>query len=112
MVGCCFTGVVAAVCHGPLALVDLMLSDGKTPLVQGKTVTGFTNKEEAAVKYTDVVPVLLEDGLTKNGAKFVGADNWKEHAVADSGVVTGQNPASASKCAKLCVEELAKRRKK
>ena len=38
-------GVVAAVCHGPAALVDVKLSNGEN-LIAGKTVNGFTNKEE------------------------------------------------------------------
>ena len=80
-------------------------------MVKDKNVTGFTNKEEEAMKYTDIVPLLLETGLTNNGAKFVGKDNWQCNAVADSGVVTGQNPQSATETAKLCLTELAARRK-
>src|SRR5919197_5037947 len=37
--------VVAAYCHGVAALVDCELSDG-SPLVAGRTVTGFSNQEE------------------------------------------------------------------
>jgi putative intracellular protease/amidase len=42
-------GAVAAVCHGPPALVELRLSDGGY-LMEGKNVTGFTNAEETAVR--------------------------------------------------------------
>jgi putative intracellular protease/amidase len=45
-------GVVAAVCHGPAALVNLTLSDG-THLVSGRRVSAFTNAEEAAVGLTE-----------------------------------------------------------
>ena len=38
-------GIVAAVCHGPAALVDMTLSDGSY-LIAGRQVTGFTNGEE------------------------------------------------------------------
>ncbi|HVK44616.1 MAG TPA: type 1 glutamine amidotransferase domain-containing protein, partial [Micropruina sp.] len=41
-------GIVAAVCHGPSALVNMTLSDG-TRLIAGKRVAGFTNEEERAV---------------------------------------------------------------
>ena len=101
--------MVAAVCHGPLALVDLALSDG-TMLVKDKEVCGFTNKEEDAAKMSDVVPQSLQDGLIKSGGKYKEGAVFTEFAVADQGVVTGQNPMSAAKAGKLCVEELAKRR--
>ena len=37
---------VATVCHAPRCSSSLKTSDGK-PLVSGKSVTGFTNTEEA-----------------------------------------------------------------
>ncbi|WP_231757846.1 type 1 glutamine amidotransferase domain-containing protein [Microbulbifer elongatus] len=88
-------GVVAAVCHGPAALVGLTLPDG-SKLVQGKTVTGFTNEEEAAIELTEVVPFLLEDALKAQGATFSGGEAFKSHVVVDKRLVTGQNPQSAS----------------
>jgi len=87
-------GVVAAVCHGPSALVNLRLSDGSY-LVAGKRVAAFTNDEEAAVGYTGVVPFLLADRLTERGATHVPAPNWTAQVVVDGRLVTGQNPASA-----------------
>jgi putative intracellular protease/amidase len=41
--------VVGAVCHGPIALTDVKLSDG-TLLVKGKNVTGFSDDEEKTVQ--------------------------------------------------------------
>ncbi|MFI5736383.1 type 1 glutamine amidotransferase domain-containing protein [Kribbella sp. NPDC051587] len=87
-------GVVAAVCHGPSALVNLKLSDG-TYLVDGKNVAGFTNAEEEAVGLTDVVPFLLADKLTSRGAIHHPAENWSAQSVVDGRLVTGQNPQSA-----------------
>ncbi|KAF9109804.1 hypothetical protein BGX27_007161, partial [Mortierella sp. AM989] len=51
--------VVGAVCHGPIALTDVTLSDG-TLLVKGKNVTGFSDDEEKAVGLEHAVPTLLE----------------------------------------------------
>ncbi|GAB3937905.1 type 1 glutamine amidotransferase domain-containing protein [Kribbella albertanoniae] len=99
-------GVVAAVCHGPSALVNLKLADGKY-LVDGKNVAGFTNAEEEAVGLTDVVPFLLADELTKRGAIHHPADNFAVQAVADGRLVTGQNPQSAQLTAEKTVEALA-----
>jgi putative intracellular protease/amidase len=88
-------GVVAAVCHGPAALIGLTLSDG-TPLVAGKRVAGFTDSEEAAAGLTEVVPFLLQRELTGLGAEHSGAPDWQPHVVTDGRLVTGQNPASAT----------------
>ncbi|GAB3125521.1 type 1 glutamine amidotransferase domain-containing protein [Streptomyces calidiresistens] len=99
-------GVVAAVCHGPAGLVNLRLSDG-TYLVEGKQISSFTDEEEAAVGLTEVVPFLLESKLAERGAKITKAPDFTEHAVADSRVVTGQNPASAAKVAELAIRELS-----
>jgi putative intracellular protease/amidase len=91
-------GVVAAVCHGPSALVELRLSDGSY-LVDGKNVAGFTNSEEAAVGLTDVVPFLLADELTARGAKHHPAADFTDQVITDDRLVTGQNPASARSAA-------------
>ncbi|MCI4063050.1 type 1 glutamine amidotransferase domain-containing protein [Micromonospora sp. R77] len=95
-------GVVAAVCHGPAALVDLKLADGSN-LVAGKRVAGFTNAEEAAVGLTDQVPFLLADKLTEAGAQHVPAPDFTEHVVVDGHLVTGQNPQSARALANAIV---------
>ncbi|MGW0395445.1 type 1 glutamine amidotransferase domain-containing protein [Streptomyces sp. NPDC003042] len=88
-------GVVAAVCHGPAALVNVTLSDGSY-LVAGKNVSAFTNDEEAAVGLTEVVPFLLEDKLVERGANHTAVANWEPYTVVDERLVTGQNPASAA----------------
>ncbi len=89
-------GVVAAVCHGPSALVDVKLSDGSY-LVDGKHINSFTNEEEEAVGLTDVVPFLLESALKERGAIFEKTENFQEKVIVDGRLVTGQNPASAEK---------------
>lgn len=86
-------GVVAAVCHGPAALLAIAV-DG-APLVRGKRVAAFTNAEEAAVGLTKVVPFLLADALIAQGAIHEGAPNFEAKVVVDGRLVTGQNPASA-----------------
>lgn len=87
-------GVVAAVCHGPAALVNVRLGDGEW-LVGGREVTSFTNQEEEAVDMSDVVPFLLESRLLERGARFTKAESFQEHVVVDGRLITGQNPASA-----------------
>ncbi len=103
-------GVVGAVCHGPAGLVNIKLSNGKY-LVAGKTVTSFTNEEEAAVELTKVVPFLLESKLQEQGAKFTKAPNFQAHVVESDRLVTGQNPASAAGVAEEMVDLLMEKEK-
>jgi putative intracellular protease/amidase len=97
---------VAAVCHGPAALRHAKARDG-SPLVRGRSVTGFTNTEEAAVKLTDVVPFLVEDMLKENGGEFSRGADWQAYAVTDGNLITGQNPASSESTARALVAQLA-----
>jgi putative intracellular protease/amidase len=97
--------VVAAVCHGPAALVNVRLGDGKY-LVDGKTVSAFTNEEEAAVELDSVVPFLLEDKLIERGAKISKAPKFEAKVSVSERLVTGQNPASATGVAEAVVKLL------
>ena len=85
---------VGAVCHAPVALVNVRGKNGNYP-VQDKRVTGFTNSEEEAVGLTNVVPFLLEDRLKERGGIYSQATNWAPYVQVDGKLVTGQNPASS-----------------
>lgn len=100
-------GVVAAVCHGPAAIVNARLSDG-THLVAGKEVSSFTDEEEVAVKLEAVVPFALESTLRERGARFVEAPNFEKKVAVSERLVTGQNPASATGVAEAVVVILEK----
>ncbi|MBP4138076.1 type 1 glutamine amidotransferase domain-containing protein [Flavobacterium geliluteum] len=95
---------VAFVCHAPAVLKNVKVN-GEF-LVKNKKVTGFTNEEEEAVGLTKVVPFLLEDALTQNGAKFSKVGNWQPYAVEDGLLITGQNPASSKLVAGKLLEQL------
>jgi len=101
-------GVVAAVCHGPAALVNVRLTDGRF-LVDGKHVSAFTNDEERAVKLDAVVPFMLADRLRARGATHEPAPNWQPKVVISERLVTGQNPASAVGVAEGVLSVLARR---
>jgi len=96
---------VAAVCHAPGVLRHAKAADGR-PLVQGKSVTGFTNTEEDAVELTTVVPFLVEEMLKKNGGNYSKANDWQPHVVTDGLLITGQNPASSEPAAKALLKVL------
>lgn len=88
-------GVVAAVCHGPAALVNVTLSNG-THLVAGKNVAAFTDDEERAVELDKKVPFLLATTLVARGAHHHPAPDWTAKVVVDGRLITGQNPQSAA----------------
>ena len=96
---------VAAVCHAPGVLRHVKGADGK-PLVAGKSVTGFSNDEEAAVQLTDVVPFLVEDMLKANGGLRVLAADWQPHVATAGLLITGQNPASSEPVAEALLAAL------
>ena len=103
--------IVAAVCHGPAALLDVQGADGQ-PLVKDRKVTGFTNGEEMLAQLQTVVPFLLEDRLRAAGARFEHAlSPGVCHVVRDGDLITGQNPASSETIAKTLMDALAERQK-
>ncbi|MBO9673345.1 MAG: type 1 glutamine amidotransferase domain-containing protein [Sphingobacteriaceae bacterium] len=85
--------VVGAVCHGPVSLLNVKLSDGSY-LVNGKNIASFTTEEEDNYARPDV-PFDLQTALTQQGAIFHAAAPWSANSIADGQLVTGQNPASA-----------------
>ena len=89
---------VSAVCHGPAALTLATKPGTSTSILDGVTVTSFSNSEEAQTPYNDFVNVLpfsLEDKLKALGGTYVKAGDWESKVVWDGGILTGQNPASA-----------------
>lgn len=86
-------GVVGAVCHGPVSLLNVKLSDGSW-LVDGRNIASFTTEEEDNYARKDV-PFDLQAALTGQGAIFHAATPWSANSIADGPIVTGQNPASA-----------------
>lgn len=96
---------VAAVCHAPAVFNNTKNPDG-TALIKNKSVTGFSNSEEAAVQLTEIVPFLLEDELQSNGANYSKADDWHPYVITDGNLITGQNPQSSELVAEGVLEKL------
>lgn len=88
-------GAVAAVCHGPAALVNVKLGDGRY-LVAGRRLAAFTDEEEHAVGLQDVVPFLLSSTLARRGAAMDPGADWSCQVAVDGRLITGQNPQSAT----------------
>jgi putative intracellular protease/amidase len=96
--------IVGAVCHGPVSLLNVKLSDGSY-LLAGKHISSFTNDEEENYAKADV-PFELESALTKQDAIFHKAAPWQAFSIADGKLVTGQNPASAKGVAEKMIKLL------
>lgn len=97
--------LIAAVCHGPAALVGGKLKNGE-PIVKGKRITAFTDAEEKDTKLDKYMPFLLETKLRELGAEFIAKDNWTDHIEVDGNLLTGQNPQSTISLAKEFVRAL------
>jgi putative intracellular protease/amidase len=96
---------VALVCHAPGILTHVKAPNGD-PIAKGRSVTGFTDSEEAAVGLLDVVPYLLEDVLKEQGASFSSTSDWGVHVVQDGLLITGQNPASSKQATRTLLNAL------
>ena len=100
--------LVSAVCHGPIALANVKLSNGSF-LVADQPVTGFSNVEEDQAQLSEVMPFLLETVLKEHGAKFEKADEpWGAHVTTGGGgkILTGQNPNSAGPLGKALLKAI------
>lgn len=86
---------LAAVCHGPAALVNIKRTDGSY-LLAGKRVNSFTNLEEQAFggDVIDDLPFLLEDKLQERGAVYVKNAPMLPYVSVDGNLITAQNPMS------------------
>jgi putative intracellular protease/amidase len=101
--------VVAAVCHATCVLLKAHGADGRL-VVDGKTWTGFANSEE---QFADsfvgqkIQPFWIEDEARKlPNTNFVVNTRFREFAVRDGRLVTGQQQFSGAAAARLVVEAL------
>lgn len=93
---------VAAVCHGPAVFLQAKTAAGKS-ILEGTSVTGFSNTEEDQVNMSSHMPFMLETELNKltNGGYVTAEQPWGEKVVLSristgAPLITGQNPGSAT----------------
>lgn len=100
--------LIGAVCHGPVAFLNVQLSDGSN-LLKGKKITSFTEAEEGIDKHLlgDVIPFMLDKKLVEQGAIFSKTEPFDNYVVRDGNLITGQNPASASGVAIAMIKSLS-----
>jgi putative intracellular protease/amidase len=98
---------ISSVCHGPSAFVGAKDNRGNF-LVNGVTLTSFTDDEERAMGLEEKVPFLTQTELEKQGAKFITKDNFVSHVEEDGLFITGQNPQSSEAVGKALRDALQK----
>lgn len=103
--------VTALVCHGTCLLLETRLSTGQL-LVEGKTWTGFANSEE---EFADsfvgrrIQPFWIEaEARQLAGTNFVVDQRFRDFAVRDGLLVTGQQQFSGAAAARLVIEALGR----
>jgi putative intracellular protease/amidase/predicted ester cyclase len=100
--------IVAALGHGPAALLSAPHRPDGLWLFDGYTMTGFTDEEEDQTRLGKLgMPWYLETALKNRGAVFDDAlAAWSSHVVVDRNLITGQNPASANAIADAVLKRL------
>ena len=114
-------GLIGAVCHGPIALLNVKTSSGKY-LIEEQAVTAFCNEEEQLAS-SFMVPYFpshdlddrlrgkktCEELLSARGAKYFKQSVWSAHVQQSGRIFTGQNPASARPLSLKMIEALQQR---
>ena len=103
----CASKPVAALCHGPAALLSAPQADGAW-MFDGYRMTAFTDEEEDQTKAGKIgMPWYVEAALKNRGAIFDDGDAaWVSHVVVDRNLITGQNPGSAEAAAGALLKRL------
>lgn len=98
--------VIAAVCHGPAALLAARNGNGEWPFA-GRRMTSLSDEEEIEFGTAENAPWLLADTLRKSGAAFEQGPNWGAYVVQDRNLLTGQNPKSSAPLADAVIAALS-----
>jgi len=98
---------IAALCHGPAALLAAPDQDGMW-LFDGYKMTAFTDEEEDQTQAGRIgMDWYLEDALKNRGAVFDDGDSaWVSHVVIDRNLITAQNPGSSEAAADAVLKRL------
>ncbi|MFE3138213.1 type 1 glutamine amidotransferase domain-containing protein [Streptomyces scopuliridis] len=97
--------IVAALCHGPAALLSATEADGRFTFA-GRSLTSFTDEEERQGGLGDNTPYFVESRLRERGAVVKTGRAWAGNVVTDGNLITGQNPRSSADTAWRVVRSL------
>lgn len=100
-------GIVAAVCHGIAALLNVKNESGRF-FIDNKQITGFSNTEEVLANRKNNVPFMLENQLKKREANYSKSKiPFRPYVKVDNRLVTGQNPQSPKQVAQVVTKLLS-----
>lgn len=92
-------GIVAAVCHGIAALLNVKDENGRF-FIDNREMTGFSNSEEVLANRKRLVPFMLESEIKKRESYYSKAKiPFIPYVKVDDRLVTGQNPQSPKQVA-------------
>jgi putative intracellular protease/amidase len=99
---------IAALCHGPAALLSAPERPDGLWLFDGYRMTAFSDEEEVQTEAGLLgMAWLLDVALMNAGAVFDdGPAAWDSHVVVDRNLITGQNPGSTEAIADAVVKKL------
>lgn len=99
---------IAALCHGPAALLSAPDREDGQWLFDGYRLTCFTDEEEdQTVPGRLGLPWYVDTALKNAGAVFDDAPQaWVSHVVVDRNLITGQNPNSTEATADTVLKAL------
>jgi putative intracellular protease/amidase len=98
---------IAAVCHGPAALLSAGAVPEGTWLFDGYKIVSFTEEEDQTPYGKLGILWYLENALKSRGAVFDDGDAaWVSYVVVDRNLITGQNPDSSEAIAETIMKRL------
>jgi putative intracellular protease/amidase len=106
-------GIVAAVCHGPVILSGVIDPKTAKPIIDGKSVTGFTVEGEVIMEVFDKLKSdgarFVVDVVEKAGAYYSSPMlPFDDYSITVGRLVTGANPASARSTAERVLKAFEK----
>lgn len=96
-------GYLLSVCHGVAGLLNIKDGAGEY-LIKDKKITGFTTAEEILAGKKKVVPFLNKQVAESHGAVFRKKRAYRDFAIQDGQLITGQNPFSVRSVARLFIQ--------
>lgn len=104
-------GIIAAVCHGPVIFNTMKDTATGKPLIEGKSITGFTDQGEKDMGVMDFLEknnhITIESMAKRLNANYSPPPSpWADYSITDGRIVTGVNPASATSTAQKAIQVL------